>query len=55
MSAEMKQLSIRIPVSLFKACLHRMVDDEIGWQELITGMLEKYAAGNPANAEKPSE
>ena len=55
MPEETKQLSVRIPVGLFKRCLHRMVDDGVGWQELITGMLEAYAAGDPANAEKPSD
>lgn len=53
-SEDTKQIPVRIPLPLWKACHHRMVDDMVGWQELIIGMLEKYAAEDPANDENPS-
>lgn len=52
-----KALTVRVPVSLYKTCAHRMVDDLVNWQQLLIKMLEDYAAGeySPAIRDEPLE
>lgn len=43
-SSNPKQVSVRVPVALWRKCMHRMVDEERGgFQALIIEWLEEYA------------
>lgn len=55
-TGNVKQVPVRIPVELWRKCMHRMVDEERGsFQALIIECLEAYAAGEPVDVRTPSK
>jgi hypothetical protein len=41
----LKQISVRIPQDIWVKCVHRLVDENIGFQQLLLGVAEQYAEG----------
>lgn len=41
----MKAITVRLPLDVWKACVHRFVDEGSGWQEKLEPILTRYANG----------
>ncbi len=46
----MKAITVRLPDDVWRACIHRLVDEEMTWQGLIEPICERYAAGEDVSA-----
>ena len=57
----MKAITIRLTDETWKACVHRLVDDEQTFQHMLEPLLDEYAQGKhlgvvdvPAEKKKPT-
>lgn len=49
----MKALTIRVPLPVWQACIKRMADDLVSWQDLLLPVIEEYGRGGEASASTP--